>query len=383
MQSSPTRMSSGACERAAAAPGRTTRQSPPRRSTGRSPPGPPVHRRARAVQCGRAARAPRDALRPGGDPEGSCATWRPCGSSARCVRSTRPPAHRHHLRGHRDDSRRRSSSHSTARDSPNGPFAIAASLADRLGADVVLVADALYGDRAGDALHYLEGRCDVREPVLTSMTIVVAPIVEPADAIFDVVRRAPRAHRLHDDARPRSVALGRAGSVTEDVIQRSTQPVLLIGPRGEPTWSRPARQSRRLRRRRRASGHAATAARLRVGQGARARGRARVRQPPSRRRGRRAPGAAVRAAEELVRAAGSRWDAPAVRSSFVAGALVDFAEEPRRHAARHGGPPSQRASRAWRSGASTMGVLNTSTCPVLVVPPGRHGLERPGLRRRP
>jgi nucleotide-binding universal stress UspA family protein len=159
-----------------------------------------------------------------------------------------------------------------------------------------------------------------------------------------------------------------AGSVAEDVIGASSVPILLVGPRGEPTWSRPAR-------------------RIIVAVDGSPAGMTAVRHAcewakaldlqvvvscvvhPLDVEGAEHPEKIFEPHEALVRAEGLPVESQLISSRFVAGALVDAAEEP---------PATMivmavhRHSRLARLalGSVTMGVLAMSTCPVLVVPPG-------------
>jgi nucleotide-binding universal stress UspA family protein len=71
---------------------------------------------------------------------------------------------------------------------------------------------------------------------------------------------------------------------------------------------------------------------------------------------------------EIARAEGVTVHVESLRSSYAAGTLVDFAEDPPATLmvmASHARTGVARAA----LGSVTMGVLNVAPCPVLVVPP--------------
>jgi nucleotide-binding universal stress UspA family protein len=158
------------------------------------------------------------------------------------------------------------------------------------------------------------------------------------------------------------------GSVAEDVIRESTEPLLLVGPRAKAAWSQPARRvvvcvdgtpSDQASTR-----HAcewAKALDLEVHL-------ARVYHPNDTTSDR--PNAVFGPLEAIVQDAGLRVHTRQLfRSSFFAGALVDFAEDPPATmlvmTAHHKGVLARIAL-----GSTTMATVHLAQCPVLVVPPG-------------
>jgi nucleotide-binding universal stress UspA family protein len=242
---------------------------------------------------------------------------------------------------------------------------VARPLAHELDASVVLVTTPA-GVEARRSRSYLETVVALEGD--EHFDIEVAPERAAADAIRRVVRERPRAMvcmTTHGRGRLRWAV---AGSVAEEVIHESTEPLLLVGPRGEPTWSRPAR-------------------RVIVGIDGSAAGTAAVRLAcewakaldlevvlacvchPLDVEDAEHPEQIFATLEALVRGEGLRVHSQLISSRFAAGALADAAEEPPATllvmaAHRHGGIAR------LTLGSVTMGVLAMTTCPVLVVPPG-------------
>ncbi len=242
---------------------------------------------------------------------------------------------------------------------------VAVPLARELGSDVVLLATPWERDPRAPRIYLdsvaAEAQLDGLEPL-----VVDAPA---ADAILRAAQSRPAAlvcMTTHGRGRLRWAV---AGSVAEEVIRGSADPLLLVGPRGEQTWSRPARRivvcvdgspTSRVE-----TTHVcewATELDLEV--------HLVCATHPLDVEGTEHPDAIFGPLEEIVRDQGLAVHRNQLfRSSFLAGALVDFAEEPPATlivmaAHRHGG-----LSRATL-GSTTMAVLNVASCPVLVVPPG-------------
>ncbi len=240
---------------------------------------------------------------------------------------------------------------------------VATPLAHHLGADVVLTS-ATYGDTRArssylDHVAVLSGDDGIERVVIAD--------TEAVDAIEQTVGARPGAMvcmTTHGRGRLRWAV---TGSVAEDVIRASTEPILLVGPRGEPSWSRPARRV------------------VACVDGTEA-GRAATRQAcawahaldlqvhlvfathPLDVESTEHPETIFEPFAEIVRAEGLAVHAEQLfRSSFLGGALADFAEEPPATlivmaAHRHTG-----LARAVL-GSTIMAVLNVASCPVLVVP---------------
>jgi nucleotide-binding universal stress UspA family protein len=239
-------------------------------------------------------------------------------------------------------------------------------LAARLGAEVVIVGCAWSVNRQRTE-EYLEGLAgDAGGVTVTSRLIEDQP---PPAAILQAVRERPGSclcMTTHGRGRLRWALVG---SVAEQVIRDSPDPLLLVGPRAGPRWDESARRMVVC-----VDGSdagpptvdaAATWARvldleLRL---------VFVSHPldvPDAVH----PETVLGPLAERVRAAGLPVHTEAVRSSYVAGTLVDVAES----------PPATMLVMAARGragiaraalGSVTMGVVNIAPCPVLVVPPGR------------
>lgn len=241
---------------------------------------------------------------------------------------------------------------------------VAAPLSARLGTNVVL-ARATYGDvrAAGSYLDYVAAVSGELE-----FDTVVVSDVNAADAIGATVRDRPDSMvcmTTHGGGRMRWAT---AGSVAEQVIRDSTQPLLLIGPRGEPAWTQPAQRivvcvdgssAGEL-----AVRHAcewAQALELEIALV--------IATHPLDVEATEHPETVFGPLEKIVRDEGIAFHCEQIfRSSFIAGALVDFAEAPAATlivmAAHH-----HRALARLALGSTTMGVLNCAPCPVLVIPP--------------
>jgi nucleotide-binding universal stress UspA family protein len=159
-----------------------------------------------------------------------------------------------------------------------------------------------------------------------------------------------------------------AGSVAEEVIRDSSEPILLVGPRGEPTWSHPK-------------------GRVVVCTDGTSTGPAATREAcawaealdlevtivfvghPLDIEDAEHPEAVFGPLEEIVRAAGVPVNERLIRSSFVAGALTDLADEAETTMLVMAAHRHFAAARV-ALGSVTMGVLNSASCPVLVIPPG-------------
>ncbi len=116
---------------------------------------------------------------------------------------------------------------------------VATPLASEVGADVVLMTTPWYGDRSSPH-SYLESVVAQRGDA--PFDAVVATNPSAASAIIDIADEHPESivcMTTHGRGRLRWAVLG---SVTESTVRESKQPLLLIGPRGEPTWSRPGRK---------------------------------------------------------------------------------------------------------------------------------------------
>ena len=240
---------------------------------------------------------------------------------------------------------------------------VAVPLADRLGADVVLASATFGNERARrDYLWHVAKMADgVR------FDTVVTPDAEPAEVIADAVHDHPDAMlcmTTHGRGRLRWAV---SGSVAEDLLRRSLEPVLLVGPRGEDTWSRPAHRvvvcvdgsdAARV-----ATHHAcdwAKALDLEV--------HLVFATHPLDVESSESPGKVFGPFEDIVSAEGLRVQRDQLfRSSFIGGALADFADDPPATlmvmAAHRHGPVARSVL-----GSTTMAVLNVTTCPVLVIP---------------
>jgi nucleotide-binding universal stress UspA family protein len=159
-----------------------------------------------------------------------------------------------------------------------------------------------------------------------------------------------------------------AGSVAEEVIRESHKPLLLVGPRGEPTWAQPSGRIVVC-----ADGTScAVAATRQACDWARTLGLeiviTFVMHPLDVEDAIR-PEEVFGPLEEIVRVAGIPVHTSVLRSSFVAGALADIADEPETTMLVMGARRHSSVARAVL-GSVTMGVLNSASCPVLVIPPG-------------
>lgn len=242
---------------------------------------------------------------------------------------------------------------------------VAAPLVDRLGAEVVLLSTT-YGDPRArhDYLEHVATLADGRD-----FDKIVAADIEPADLIARALGELPEpmvCMTTHGRGRLRWAV---AGSVAEQVIRSATEPLLLVGPRGEETWSRSARRvvvcvdgsdAGRV-----ATRHAcewAKALDLEV--------HLVFATHPLDVEGTEHPSQVFGPSEEIVREEGLEVHrAQLFRSSFVGGALADFAEEPPATLMVMAAHHHSGLARAVL-GSTTMSVLNVSSCPVLVIPPG-------------
>jgi nucleotide-binding universal stress UspA family protein len=158
------------------------------------------------------------------------------------------------------------------------------------------------------------------------------------------------------------------GSTAEAVIKESGDPVLVVGPRGEPTWTRTPGGVvvcvDDIVRGKAAVMHACEwAAALAVDITILS-----VTHPLDPAHFLDAQDAQGKLAR-LVREKGLTVHTEIIESSFVAGSLVDFADEAFSSMlvmATHSRDGLSRLA----LGSVTMGVLNSASCPVLVIPPG-------------
>jgi nucleotide-binding universal stress UspA family protein len=243
---------------------------------------------------------------------------------------------------------------------------IALPLADRIGAAVVLLT-ATEDDDPEASRSYLDGFAALVGE--SRIERVIATDSKAVDAIEQTVSAQPDSiicMTTHGRGRLRWAV---AGSVAEEVIRDSAGPMLLVGPRGEPTWSHPKGRVLVCIDGTDA-GEAATrqacdwASTLDLDVGLVFVGHPLDVEDAVHSDHLFAP------LEEIVRTAGLPVRRHLVRSSFVAGVLTDLADEPETTmlvmaAHRH----SEVARVAL--GSVVMGVLNSSSCPVLVIPPGQ------------
>jgi nucleotide-binding universal stress UspA family protein len=242
---------------------------------------------------------------------------------------------------------------------------IATPLAHRLDANVVLVTSTS-DDDAENSRSYLEG-------VVTlfgdeEFERVVLADCRAADAIQQTASIRPESMvcmTTHGRGRLRWAV---AGSVAEEVIRESSEPLLLVGPRGEPTWSQPTGRIVVC-----ADGSTvgptatdvacewAKALDLEVAI-------VFVSHPLDIADAVR-PEAVFDPLEEIVRAKGLPVHTYQMRSSFVAGSLTDLADEPETTMLVMAAHRRSGVARV-ALGSVTMGVLNSASCPVLVIPPG-------------
>jgi len=240
---------------------------------------------------------------------------------------------------------------------------VAAPLADELGADVVLLTTPWYGDRSSPR-SYLAGVVASRDDA--GFEGVVSSEPAAATAIRAIVDERPDAMvcmTTHGRGRLRWAVLG---SVTETVIREASEPMILVGPRGEPTWSRPGQRIVACVDGSKSDADAvsvacdwAKALDLEVVL-------AFVSHPLDVEAATH-PDELLGAWADHARAEGVSVHAELIRSSYVAGALIDFSEDVEATmlvmaAHRHG------ALSRIVLGSVTMGVLNGATCPVLVIP---------------
>ncbi len=241
---------------------------------------------------------------------------------------------------------------------------VAEPLARRLGAAVVLLS-ASPGADVPAARTYVDGVATLFGD--TECEQVVLADAGAADAIQQTASARPGSivcMTTHGRGRLRWAV---AGSVAEEVIRESPEPLLLVGPRGGPTWSHPAGRIVVC-----ADGTiAGTTATREACEWARALDLELaivfVSHPLDVEDAVR-PEAVFGSLEKIARDEGVPVQTLSVRSTFVAGALTDLADEPETTmlvmaAHRH----SDVARVAL--GSVTMGVLNSASCPVLVIPP--------------
>jgi nucleotide-binding universal stress UspA family protein len=240
---------------------------------------------------------------------------------------------------------------------------VAAPLADELGADVVLLTTPWYDDRTAPR-SYLASVVAQRDDA--GFDTVVSSEPAAATAIRALVDDRPDSMvcmTTHGRGRLRWAVLG---SVTETVIREATRPLLLVGPRGAPTWSRPGQQIIVC-----VDGSASDGAAIAAAcEWARALDLEVVLafvSHPLDTEAATHPDELLGPLAELVRAEGVPVRAELLRSSFVAGALIDFSEDIEATMlvmAAHHHPAVTRIV----LGSVTMGVLNGAVCPVLVIP---------------
>lgn len=242
---------------------------------------------------------------------------------------------------------------------------VAAPLAERIRAGIILTSTTHGDSRARrsylDYVAALAGEGD--------FDVAVSEDLDAAEAIARTVAAQPAAMlcmTTHGAGRLRWAV---AGSVAEQLIRESDQPLLLVGPRGEPRWNAAARRLVVC-----VDGSPAAVAAVRHAcEWAKVLGLeitiVFVTHPLDV-EGTAHPETIFEELEKVVRDEGIPVHATQLfRSAFIAGALADFAEDSDATllvmaAGRHG-----RVARV-ALGSTTMGVLNSAACPVLVVPPG-------------
>jgi nucleotide-binding universal stress UspA family protein len=248
---------------------------------------------------------------------------------------------------------------------------VAAPLADKLGGGLVLVT-APVGDDEEGAERYLDAVAALAVDV--PVDTVVVRDRPAADAIEWVVNEGPDrivCMTTHGRGRFRWAV---AGSIAEDVIRRSTRPLLLVGPQTVPTWTDPPGQVVLCTD----GSPAGSAPAVTACDWAEALGcemtLAYVSHPldvdVALHRDE-----VITPIEKLVHDRGIPLHVRIERSSYVAGALLDVAEEPPATLmvmSAHGREGFARVA----LGSVTMGVLNSSSGPVLVIPP--HTTEAAG-----
>lgn len=241
---------------------------------------------------------------------------------------------------------------------------VAAPLAERIGASIVLTSTT-YGDSRArrSYLDYVAALAGGSE-----FDVTVSEDLDAAEAIARTVAERPGAMLCMTTHGAGRLRFAVAGSVAEKLIRASSQPLLLVGPRGEPNWT-------------------AATKRIVVCVDGSPVGEDAVRHAcewakllgleitivfvthPRDVEGTAHPEKVFEQLEKVVRDEGIPVHAEQLfRSAFVAGALADFAEDAAATmlvmaAGRHG-----RLARV-ALGSTTMGVLDSSPCPVLVVPP--------------
>jgi nucleotide-binding universal stress UspA family protein len=242
---------------------------------------------------------------------------------------------------------------------------VASRLARRIGARLLLMTAPSDDDRREPGA-YLDAVAALAVDV--PVDTVVVPDRGAADAIDDVADAVPgRMVCMTTHGRGR-FRWAMAGSVAEAVVRSATKPLLLIGPRTLRTWTGDPGQVVVGVDGSSASRKAAVAAcewakalgsELTLTYVARPLDIGDALHPDE----------FVTPLEQLVRDQGIPLHTRIERGSYVAGALLDVAEE----------PPATMLVMAAHSrtgvarlvlGSVTMGVLNGSACPVLVTPPG-------------
>lgn len=241
---------------------------------------------------------------------------------------------------------------------------IATPLAHRLGANVVLVTSTSDGD-AEASRSYLEGVVTLFGD--NEFERVVVADCRAADAIQQTASIRPASMvcmTTHGRGRLRWAV---AGSVAEAVIRESSEPLLLVGPRGEPSWSLPTGRIVVC-----ADGSIVGPAATREAcEWAKALGLAIsivFVSHPLDVTDAVLPEAVFEPLEEIVRAEGVPVHKDLIRSSFVAGSLTDLADEPETTMLVMAAHRHSSVARV-ALGSVTMGVLNSASCPVLVIPP--------------
>lgn len=246
---------------------------------------------------------------------------------------------------------------------------VAIELASHLDAGLVF-ARTTYGDRRYalsylDHLAKLSGRSDVER-------IVLAGDAAPS-AIAQIVETRPGSMICMTTHGRGRLLWALAGSVTEDIINESSEPLMLLGPHAEAAWSHPARRMVIC-----ADGTAMDRATTEL---ACAWAKALdlevhivcVFHPLDLEADH--PEKVFDPLEEIAKAAGLRVRAHQLfRSSFVSGALVDFAKEEKATLLVMGAHHHSALARL-ALGSTTMATVNMASCPVLVMPPSEAAVE--------
>jgi nucleotide-binding universal stress UspA family protein len=240
---------------------------------------------------------------------------------------------------------------------------VADALAERIKAGVVLLTVTDDEHRA-ELASYLDVTAGFATHVGVETEVVVAD--DPAEAISDaLVTSAGRLACMTTHGRGR-VRWAVAGSVAEAVIRDSRRPLLLVGPHGRSPWSEPLGHVVACVDGSAASPGVVAAACEWAGALGTELTLAAVGHPLD-------PDAKSHSDdlfgehEDVVRDAGVPFHTRYVRSSYPVGALLDVAGEPPAALmvmGTHGRTGLARVA----LGSVTMGVVNLSTCPVLVTP---------------